>query len=229
MKAGREAAVSASWENAAEVAATGVGRRRAPRPAVAVERRPDRANVGAKVRAEARAEFRAEVQAGDARAAGRSRVSALVQVLVRGLVRGLTQVASLLRGSARRMRVVAGGLWTAGRARLLRPTGTGRAIRVVDQAAAGAKLRLVLVEVDGQRVLVAASGDQVPAMLALTAEGKTGAKTGAKTTGSARRAGGEKPTGSARRKPVSLPAGLPAGVSARLAVPWNATAGGEIQ
>ncbi len=72
-----------------------------------------------------------------------------------------------LRSGGRRLLAAVGGLLAAARARMLREPGGGRPITVVDQASAGAKLRLVLVEVDGQRVLVAASGDQVPAMLAL--------------------------------------------------------------
>ena len=42
-------------------------------------------------------------------------------------------------------------------------------MRVVDQIAAGPRLRAVLLQVDGKRILLAANGDQAPALLDLGA------------------------------------------------------------
>ena len=135
-----------------------------------------------------------------------------------------------LQGIARRICVAASQRFAAMKDRALRKPGGGRPITVVDQASAGAKLRLVLVEVDGQRVLLAASGDQVPAMLAL-GMAQPAARRGRRKT--VRSNSADRGSGTNRNTPLAWEAGngvLPPGSRGRLAG-WDAgtAAGGEIQ
>ncbi len=56
-----------------------------------------------------------------------------------------------------------------GRSRLQRRASGQRPMTVVDQIAAGPRLRAVLLQVDGKRILLAANGDHAPALLDLGA------------------------------------------------------------
>ncbi len=77
------------------------------------------------------------------------------------------RVSGLLGRGAKELRARIASLLVSLRSRRSLPGGSGRPLRVVDQISAGPKLRLILLDVEGERVLLAASGDQVPGMLML--------------------------------------------------------------
>lgn len=134
-------------------------------------------------------------------------VRGCVNQSARGFVHGWAKSRGWLRSLAARITM-----------RSHSDSASARPLRLVDQCGAGPKLRLLLVEADGYRVLLAASGEQAPTMMLLPAS-----PTRPRTAPTKKRV--------AASATVSARAALPsAQVGAQVDLPrWPAQPGSEIQ
>lgn len=83
---------------------------------------------------------------------------------------GIGQAVQVIVGLALVLGMIVAAAWGARRLQIIRPQGKGH-IRIVEGLAVGTRDKLLLIEVDGQRVLLGMSPGRIATLCTLPAEG----------------------------------------------------------